>query len=97
MIHQLEAALYGAGFHVISLSSPTYANFIQSASSTRMPGRTSVDAADLYHVMEKVWEANKSKIEVTDFHVIGQPPDREHHGGAVGRVGPRHPHRPASA
>lgn len=68
---QLEAALYGAGFHVVSLSSPTYANFIQTASSTRMPGRTTVDAADLYHVMEKVWEANKAKVEVTDFHVTG--------------------------
>jgi hypothetical protein len=70
-VKQLDAALYGAGFHVISLSSPTYANFIQTASSTRMPGRTTVDAADLYNVMEKIWEANKSSIEVTDFHVTG--------------------------
>jgi hypothetical protein len=67
----MEAALYGAGFHVVSLASPTYTNFIQTASSTRMPGRTSVDAADLYQVMEKVWEANKAKVEVTDFHVTG--------------------------
>jgi pimeloyl-ACP methyl ester carboxylesterase len=70
-VKQLDAALYGAGFHVISLSSPTYTNFIQTASSTRMPGRTAVDAADLYNVMEKIWEANKARIEVTGFHLTG--------------------------
>ena len=36
-MRMLEAAFYGAGFHVVSLSSPTYANFIITASSTRIP------------------------------------------------------------
>lgn len=67
----LEAAFYGAGFHVVSLSSPTYANFIITASSTRIPGRTSDDAGDLYRVMEMIWAEHKGRLEVTGFHVTG--------------------------
>jgi pimeloyl-ACP methyl ester carboxylesterase len=67
----LEAAFYGAGFHVVSLSSPTYANFIITASSTRIPGRTSDDAGDLYRVMEMIWAEHKDRLEVTGFHVTG--------------------------
>lgn len=67
----LEAVLYDAGFHVVSLSSPTYSNFIITASSTHMPGRTSDDAADLYRVMETIWARHKERVEVTDFHVTG--------------------------
>ena len=67
----LEAVFYNAGFHVVSLSSPTNANFIMTASTTHMPGRTSDDAADLYRVMQTIHEAHKDRIEVTDFHVTG--------------------------
>ena len=67
----LEAVFYGAGFHVVSLSSPTYANFIVTASSSRIPGRTGDDAADLYRVMEAIWAEQKNRIDVTEFHVTG--------------------------
>ncbi len=67
----LEAVFYGAGFHVVSLSSPTYANFIMTASSSHIPGRTGDDAADLYRVMETIWAEHKDELEVTDFHVTG--------------------------
>ena len=67
----MEAIFYNAGFHVVSLSSPTYANFIMTASTTHVPGRTTDDAADLYRVMEAIWADHKDKIEVTDFHVTG--------------------------
>ena len=43
----MERAFYQAGFHVISLPSPTHSNFIVSASSTGVPGRIGDDAADL--------------------------------------------------
>ena len=67
----MEAVFYNAGFHVVSLSSPTYANFIMTASTTHVPGRTTDDAADLYRVMETIRAQHKDQIEVTDFHVTG--------------------------
>jgi len=67
----LEAAFYAKGFHVVSLSSPTYSNFIVTASSTHIPGRTSEDAADLYRVMKAIWEEQRQRLEVTDFYVTG--------------------------
>lgn len=67
----LEAVFYEAGFHVVSLSSPTYANFIITASSTHMPGRIGDDAADLYRVMQAIWDQHKERLQVTEFHVTG--------------------------
>ena len=64
-------AFYEAGFHVVSLSSPTHANFVVAASKTGVPGHTVKDAEDLYRVMERVWETLKDRIEVTDFYVTG--------------------------
>lgn len=67
----LEAAFYEAGMHVVSLSSPTYANFVITASSTHMPGHAEGDAQDLYRVMETILQENKDRVEVTDFYVTG--------------------------
>ena len=67
----MARAFYQAGFHVVSLSSPTYPNFIVSASTTGVPGHAFKDAEDLYRVMERIWDTLKDKIEVTDFYVTG--------------------------
>ncbi len=68
----MARAFYQAGFHVVSLSSPTHPNFIVSASGTSVPGHAVRDAEDLYRVMELIWKDNLSyKIEVTDFYVTG--------------------------
>jgi len=67
----MARAFYQAGFHVVSLSSPTYANFIVAASRTSVPGHAFNDAADLYRVMERIWDTLKDKIQVTDFYVTG--------------------------
>ena len=64
-------ALYQAGFHVITLPSPTHANFIISASLSRIPGELNEDAADLYHAMEVAWEKVRGEIEVSSFHLGG--------------------------
>lgn len=64
-------ALYHAGFHVITLPSPTTANFIVSASQTSVPGDLTEDAADLYRVMEAAWNEVKGDIEVSSFHLGG--------------------------
>jgi len=63
--------LYKAGYHVISLPSPTHPNFIVSASHSRVPGDLIEDAADLYRVMENAWNKVKGDIEVSDFYLGG--------------------------
>ena len=67
----MQRAFYQAGFHVISLPSPTHSNFIVSASSTGVPGRVEDDAADLYRVMELAYERVKDRIEVSEFYLTG--------------------------
>jgi hypothetical protein len=63
--------LYKAGFHVITLPSPTHANFIISASKSGVPGELTEDAADLYHAMEVAWKEVQGEIEVSSFHLGG--------------------------
>jgi hypothetical protein len=67
----MARAFYQAGFHVVSISSPTYMNFIVAANSTGVPGNAYQDAEDIYRVMERIWDTLKDKIEVTDFYVTG--------------------------
>ena len=67
----MQKAFYKAGFHVISLPSPTHSNFIVSASSTGVPGRVEDDAADLYRVMELAYERVKERIDVSEFYLTG--------------------------
>ena len=64
-------ALYKDGFHVISIPSPSNANFIISASENCVPGDLSEDAADLYRAMEVAWEHVKDDIEVSGFSLGG--------------------------
>ena len=67
----MQRAFYKAGFHVISLPSPTHSNFIVSASSTGVPGRVEDDAADLYRVMQLAYERVAERVEVTKFYLTG--------------------------
>jgi len=62
---------YKAGYHVIVLPSPAHPNFIISASQSHIPGDLAEDAADLYRVMETVWNKVKGDIEVSDFYLGG--------------------------
>ena len=67
----MQKAFFQAGFHVVSLSSPTHPNFIVSASHSGMPGDIQSDAADLYSVMEKMLAKGKKKHKVSDFYLAG--------------------------
>lgn len=64
-------ALYQAGFHVITLPSPSHANFIISASQSRIPGDLTEDSADLYRAMETAWKQVEGDIEVSSFNLAG--------------------------
>ena len=67
----MQKAFYQAGFHVISLSSPTHPNFIVAASTSGVPGLLEEDSADLYRVMQAIWARLEKKMEVTDFYLTG--------------------------
>jgi hypothetical protein len=64
-------ALYQAGFHVITLPSPSHANFIISASGSGVPGDLTDDSADLYRAMEVAWKQVSGDIEVSSFYLGG--------------------------
>ncbi|MCP5123605.1 MAG: alpha/beta hydrolase [Pseudomonadales bacterium] len=67
----MARAFYKAGFHVVSLSSPTFPNFVTSASTTGVVGHSEKDAEDLYRVMEMIWKRLDGKIDVTSFNLTG--------------------------
>ncbi len=67
----LEKAFYKAGLHVVSLSSPTYGNFIATASTTQVPGHIVQDSEDLYRVMEAILEEIRNDVDITEFYVTG--------------------------
>ncbi len=50
----LRGALYGAGYHVLTLPSPTFPGFISAASSTGVAGDLRQDGADLYRAIERI-------------------------------------------
>lgn len=62
---------YQAGFHVVTLSSPTHPNFVAAASSTQYPGSLEDDSRDLYRVMELLWEELKEELDVSEFYLTG--------------------------
>ncbi len=67
----LQKALYQAGYHVISITSPTHMNFIVNASSTMTPGNLREDAKDLYNVMQLAMAEVKDDIKVSGYHLTG--------------------------
>jgi hypothetical protein len=67
----MARAFYQAGFHVVSISSPTFNNFVTAASATGVVGHAQKDAEDIYRVFEKIWDELKDGIEVTSFNVTG--------------------------
>ena len=67
----LEKAFYQGGFHVVSLPSPTYANFIVNASSTQVPGHIIEDSKDLYRVMEMIQKQISNQLEISEYYLTG--------------------------
>ncbi|MHB0763502.1 serine/threonine protein kinase [Stutzerimonas sp. NM35] len=66
----LKRLFYGAGYHVVQLSSPTSFDFIAAASRHATPGYSPEDAKDLYRVMQAV-RAQQRDLPVTEFHLTG--------------------------
>lgn len=66
----LKKLFYGAGFHVVQLSSPTSYDFMASASRFATPGYSPDDAEDLYRAMQAV-RAQHPNLEVSEFLLTG--------------------------
>jgi hypothetical protein len=70
-VQLLAKVFYQAGFHIVTISSPTHPNFVVAASETGVPGDAKGDAKDLYRVMQKIRGAIGKKMDVTDYYVSG--------------------------
>ena len=67
----LRGALYGAGYHVLTMPSPTFPGFIVSTSSTGVAGDLMQDGQDLYAAMQQIIEHLPRKVKITDIDVLG--------------------------
>jgi len=70
----LQKTLFQQGYHVISLSSPTYSNFIINLDSTSdFPGVLAQDAKNLYEIMQKVHRqvVTEDNVAATTFSLTG--------------------------
>src|SRR6202522_4251860 len=67
----LRAALYGAGYHVLTMPSPTFPGFIVSTSSTGVAGDLMQDGHDLYAAMQEIIAHLPRKVKITDIDVLG--------------------------
>jgi hypothetical protein len=67
----LRAVLYGAGYHVLTMPSPTFPGFIAAASSTGVAGDLEQDGQDLYAAMVEIVRHLPRKVRITDVDVLG--------------------------
>ncbi len=67
----LRGALYGAGYHVLTLPSPTFPGFIVSSSSTGVAGDLVQDGQDLYAAMQRIIAHLPGKARITDIDILG--------------------------
>src|SRR5580698_867500 len=63
----LRGALYGAGYHVLTLPSPTFPGFIVAASSTGVAGDLRQDSRDLYAAMQQIVTQLAHRVQITDI------------------------------
>jgi Alpha/beta hydrolase family len=67
----LRAALYGAGYHVLTMPSPTFPGFIVSTSSTGVAGDLLQDGHDLYAAMQQIVVHLPRRVQITDVDLLG--------------------------
>jgi predicted alpha/beta-fold hydrolase len=67
----LRGALYGAGYHVLTMPSPTFPGFIVAASSTGVAGDLRQDSRDLHSAMRQIIAHLPRRVRITDIDVIG--------------------------
>ena len=67
----LRGALYGAGYHVLTLPSPTFPGFIVAASSTGVAGDLGQDGRDLYSAIQRILKHLPGKVRIDAIDLVG--------------------------
>jgi hypothetical protein len=67
----LRAVLYGAGYHVLTMPSPTFPGFIASASSTGVAGDLLQDGRDLYAAAQAIVHHLPASVQITEVDIVG--------------------------
>ena len=70
-VGMLRAVLYGAGYHVLAVPSPTFPGFIVAASSTGVAGDLKQDSRDLYAAVQEIIGHLRARIRITDIDILG--------------------------
>jgi len=67
----LRGALYAAGYHVLTMPSPTFPGFIVSTSTTGVAGDLMQDSRDLYAAMQQIIANLPHNVRITDIDILG--------------------------
>lgn len=67
----LRALLFGAGYHVLTMPSPTFPGFIAAASSTGVAGDLAQDSRDLYAAAGAIIARLPATVRITDIDIVG--------------------------
>lgn len=67
----LRQALYGDGYHVLTLPSPTFPGFIAAASSTGVVGDLQQDGQDLHRAVSQIVRALEARHAFTEVVTLG--------------------------
>lgn len=67
----LRGALYGAGYHVLTMPSPTFTGFIVSTSGTGVSGDLMQDGKDLYAAMQEILRHLPGEVRITAIDILG--------------------------
>jgi pimeloyl-ACP methyl ester carboxylesterase len=69
LVDVLARIFYAGGYHVLAVPSPTFSNFVVTASSTGVPGRVDRDARDLHQALRLVYDEVAGRIPIKDDDV----------------------------
>jgi hypothetical protein len=67
----LRNALFGAGYHVLTMPSPTFPGFIVSTSRTGVAGDLVQDSRDLYAAMQVIIAHLPRRVRISDVDILG--------------------------
>jgi hypothetical protein len=67
----LRAVLYQAGYHVLTVPSPTFPGFIAAASTTGVAGDLQQDSHDMYLTVQAILAHLPRRVHITDIDIIG--------------------------
>jgi pimeloyl-ACP methyl ester carboxylesterase len=95
LVDVLSRIFYAGGYHVLAVPSPTFSNFVVTASSTGVPGRVDRDARDLHQALRLAYDEVRTRIRIKgdDVSLVGYSLGGWH-GAFVGWIDENEAERP---